>query len=135
MSLVQLNWNPERRQLKQFGLFSLVLLPFVTWLWGASGTAIGVSAAIGAVLAAIGFVAPQALKPVFLGLSLILMPIGIVLGEVLLFLVYLTVIVPIGLIFKLMRRDRLQLKLDRDCPSYWQDKHLPTSPARYYQQY
>lgn len=135
MSLVQLNWNPERRQLKQFGLFSLVLLPFVTWLWGASGTAIGIAAAIGAVLAVIGLAAPQVLKPVFLGLSLILMPIGIVLGEVLLFLVYLTVIVPIGLIFKLMRRDRLQLTLDRDCPSYWQDKPRSPSPARYYQQF
>jgi hypothetical protein len=135
MSLVQLNWNPEDRQLKQFGLLSLVLFPFVTWIWGASWTAIGVSAAAGAVFAAIGVVAPQVLKPVFLGLSLILMPIGIVLGEVLLFLAYVTVIVPTGIFFRLMGRDRLQLKLDRECESYWQDKHLPTSPSRYYQQY
>lgn len=135
MSLVQLNWNPEDRQLKQFGLLSLVLFPFVTWIWGASWTAIGVSAAIGAGFAALGIVAPRVLKPVFLGLSLILMPIGIVVGEILLFLVYVTVIVPIGIIFRLMGRDRLQLKFDRECESYWQDKHLPSSPSRYYQQY
>ncbi|HSG71946.1 MAG TPA: hypothetical protein VLA12_16130 [Planctomycetaceae bacterium] len=135
MSLVQLNWNPEDRQLKQFGLLSLVLFPCVTWIWGASWTAIGISAAIGALFATIGTAAPKILKPVFLGLSLILMPIGIVLGEVLLFLAYVMVIVPIGIIFRLKGRDRLQLKFDRECESYWQDKHLPTSPSRYYRQY
>ncbi|HUG18283.1 MAG TPA: hypothetical protein VMM56_04860 [Planctomycetaceae bacterium] len=135
MSLVQLNWNPEDRQLKQFGMLSLVLFPFVTWIWGASWSAIGIAAVIGAFFATIGTAAPQVLKPVFLGLSLILMPIGIVVGEILLFLAYVTVIVPIGIIFRLMGRDRLQLKFDRECESYWQDKHLPTSPSRYYQQY
>ncbi|HUG20474.1 MAG TPA: hypothetical protein VMM56_15915, partial [Planctomycetaceae bacterium] len=114
---------------------SLVLFPFVTWIWGASWSAIGIAAAIGAGFSALGIVVPQVLKPVFLGLSLILMPVGIVVGEVLLFLAYVTVIVPIGIIFRLLGRDRLQLKFDRKCESYWQDKHLPTSPSRYYQQY
>lgn len=135
MSLVQLNWNPEDRQLKQFGLLSLALFPFVTWIWGASWTAIGISATIGALFATIGTAAPKILKPVFLGLSLILMPLGIIIGEVLLFLAYVMVIVPIGIIFRLKGRDRLQLKFDRECESYWQDKHLPTSPSRYYRQY
>ena len=135
MSLVQLNWNPEERQLKQFGLFSLILLPFVVWLWGGSWTSVGVSVAIGGVIAAIGVVAPHVLKPLFLGLSLILMPIGIVVGELLLLLVYVLVFIPIGIIFKLMGRDRLQLKINRECSSYWQDKQLPKSPGRYYQQF
>lgn len=135
MPLVQLNWNPEERQLKQFGWFSLVLLPLVAWFWGATFFLIGIFFGIGALLALLGMVAPRVLKPVFVGLSLILMPIGLVVGEIMLVVVFLLVFLPIGLIFRIMGRDRLQLKINRRRKSYWQPKETPSQTERYFRQY
>jgi hypothetical protein len=135
MALVELNWNPEDRQLKQFGWFSLIMLPFLAWLWGATTFVIGILGGIGAVLAILGMAAPQILKPIFLGLSLILMPIGLVVGEILMMAVFLFVFLPIGLIFRMMGRDRLQLTIDRSRSSYWQPKEISSSKERYFRQY
>lgn len=135
MSLVQINWNPATRQLRQFGWVSLILLPTVAWLWGATLFVIGIFAGVGALFALLAAIAPQVLKPVFLGLSLLFLPIGLVVGEVLMLLVFLFVFLPIGLLFRLMGRDRLQLKLDRDRTSYWQRKNLPSQTERYFRQY
>jgi hypothetical protein len=135
MPFVHINWKPATRQLRQFGWVSLILLPFVAWLWGATLFVIGIFAGIGVLLALLGAFAPRALKPVFLGLSLIFLPIGLVVGEILMLLVFLLVFLPIGLVFRLLGRDRLQLKLDRNRESYWQPKNLPSQTERYFRQY
>ena len=135
MALVQLNWNPEDRQLKQFGWFSLIMLPLIAWLWGATMMVIGVCFGVGLLFAVLGMAVPRVLKPIFLGLSLILMPIGMVIGELLMVLVFLLVFLPIGLVFRLMRRDRLELTIDRNRQSYWQPKILPSRKERYFRQY
>ena len=135
MSLVQINWNPATRQLRQFGWVSLLLLPFVAWLWGATLFVIGIFAGIGLLLALMAAVAPRALKPLFLGLSLLFLPIGLVVGEIMLLLVFLLVFLPIGFVFRLLGRDRLQLKIDRNRQSYWQPKILPSHTERYFRQY
>ncbi len=135
MKLVEFQWHPTERQLKQFGWVALVMLPLLAWFWGGSGLLIGSFAGVGGVLAALGMLRPAALKPVFLGLSLLFLPLGLVLGELLVLCVYAIAIVPLGLVFRILGRDRLQLKIDRDAPSYWNEKPRVTNPRRYFRQY
>lgn len=135
MPLVRINWNPETRQLRQFGWVSLIFLPLAAWLWGATTFTIGLFAGVGLLFALLAALAPRVLKPVFLGLSLLFLPIGLVVGEVLMLLVFLLVFLPIGLIFRLMGRDRLQLKIEKERASYWQPKNLPSQTERYFRQY
>lgn len=135
MSLIQINLDPSQRQLKQFALLSAVMFPGLAWLWGGGVNTVLTCGIIGAALAVFSFVLPQVVKPVFVGLSLLLTPIGLVLGEVFMFLAYYSTFLPIGLCFKLIGRDRLQRKIDRSCETYWMDKKTPTSPERYFQQY
>lgn len=135
MSLVHINWNPESRQLKQFGWLSLVLLPLVAWIWGATLPWIGIVAGIGGLLALLGSISPAFLKPIFVGLSLVLMPIGLVVGEVMLVLIFFLIFLPMGLVFRMMGRDRLQRKLDRSATTYWQKKASPDKLERYFRQY
>lgn len=135
MPLVQLNWNPEDRQLKQFGWFSLVMLPLIAWFWGATASLIGIFFGVGALLTVVGMLVPKVLKPIFVGLSLVLMPIGLVVAEIMMMAVFLTVFLPIGLVFRMMGRDRLQLTLDRNRESYWQPKEIPSQKERYFRQY
>ena len=135
MKLVELNWNPPERQLRQFGIIALLVLPLVGWLWRGSLPVIAGLAATGGVLALIGVVFPRALKPVFIALMLVTMPIGLVVGELAMLLIYFGVFLPIGLLFKIMGRDSLRLKLNLQAKSYWERKPQPRNPATYFRQF
>jgi hypothetical protein len=92
-----------------------------TWLEGAL-------AGIGLLLVAFGLAAPERLAPLNrawtkLGLILFKVVNPLVLG-----LIYLTTIVPIGLLMRLRGRDLLSLKLDRQAASYWVVRE-PPGPA------
>ena len=134
MSLIDTNWNPTHRQLRQFGVICLCALPLLGWLWLGMHQAVGWLAAIGLAIAAVGFVFPPAVKPIFIGLMIVATPIGMVIGEFVLLVTFFGLFLPIGLIFRLLKRDALELKLDRQAKTYWQAKKQPTNVASYYRQ-
>jgi len=135
MAMIELNWHPTSRQLRQFGGLCLVLLPLVAWFWSASQPVVIALAGIGLLIFMTAWLHPKAISPLFVGLMLVTVPIGVVLGELAMLLIYLLVFLPIGIGFRLLRRDRLQLKLDRAAASYWQPKRPPRSVASYYRQF
>jgi hypothetical protein len=118
MRLVEVVWKPTDRQLRQFGVTLLVALPLLGWLWGFDGRAIAILAAVGVALAGLGFLSAPALKPLFLALSLITLPIGLVVGELVLALVFFGVIWPLAALFRVLGRDALQRKLEPEVLSY-----------------
>ena len=88
----------------------------------------GTLAAVGLVLVVVGLVAPARLallNRAWTGLGLILFK---VVNPVVLGLIYLTTIVPIGLIMRLLGRDLLSMKWDRQATSYWVLRE-PPGPA------
>ncbi len=134
MKLIEINWNPSHRQLRQFGFVCMIALPLIVWIWGGSWQLIGTLAGIGLAIAAVGLFVPMALKYLFLGLSIIAIPIGLVIGELATMLIYFGVFLPIGLVFRIMSRDALQMKLNRNATTYWQPKKQPSGPTSYYRQ-
>ena len=143
MKLIDINRNPTDRQLQQFGVAALIFLPLIGWLAtgkprtieAANLPLLGGLAAVGLVLAVLGFIKPKALGPVFVGASLITLPIGLVVGEAVLLVIFYGLFAPMGLVFRLIGRDALQRRLDRGVTTYWQNKRQPDSPARYYRQF
>jgi hypothetical protein len=98
------------------------------WEGGAAGWVEGALATIGALLVIFGLVAPARLAPLNrawtrLGLLLFKVVNPVVLG-----LIYLSTIVPIGLLLRLRGRDLLSLKFDRQAASYWVVRE-PPGPA------
>ncbi len=134
MSLVQANWHPTHRQLRQFGVLCAVALPCVSWLWSLSTMWIVCLSIAGMLLALLSWWLPIAVAPLFVGVMLITLPIGLVLSEIVLLLVYALVFVPIGIAFRCLGRDRLERRIDRNCDSYWVAKPRPRSLASYYRQ-
>ena len=145
MSHIEINWNPTDRQLKQFGSIALVGFPLAAWVlsgwpgWGTAWTGthtnvIGGAALLGVLAALVALSRPQLLKPTFLLLTLITFPIGLVVSEVLVLLIYVTLFVPMGLLFRIIGRDALERTIDRDCASYWQSKAQPPNPRSYFRQ-
>lgn len=134
MSLVNANWKPTQRQLKQFGLLCALALPGLAWLWSLGSVWIGALALVGVVIATLAWCLPVAVKPIFIGLMLVALPMGWVLSELILLLVYGLLFVPMGCVFNCLGRDRLHRRFDRRSESYWEAKSQPRSVASYYRQ-
>ncbi len=135
MKLVEINWNPTDRQLRQFGVVCLVALPTLGWVWGGGWPVVLILAAIGLGGAILGWAAPQTLKPVFVVFSLAAMPFGVVLGELAMLLIYFGCFLPLAIIMRCVKRDALQLKLDRRAKTYWRKKAPPKDAASYFRQF
>jgi len=134
MNLFQINWRPTNRELRQFGGVCMFALPLLSWVWGGSWWTIGSLAAVGVALASLGAVVPVALIPPYLLLTVVATPIGLVVGELMLVIIYFGVFLPIGMLFRWMQRDALGLEVNRARATYWHPKKLPCSLASYYRQ-
>lgn len=134
MKLADFQWNPTPRQLRQFGAVSVVMLPLLAWLWHGHPSVILGLAGAGLLMALLSWVWPPVIKPLFIGLMLIAFPVGMVIGELVLLVIYFGVFLPIAVVFRLQGRDTLLLKRDASRSSYWQRRKRPQDPARYYLQ-
>ena len=135
MALMNFISNPTNRQLRQFGVVGLVVLPSVTWLWTLDLVAVCWAGAAGLGACGIGFVAPTILKPVYLGLTIATMPIGLILGEVVMLLIYFGLFLPMSIVFRIIGRDALKRRTQNGEESFWQKKKRPTSVRNYYHQF
>lgn len=135
MAVFRINTKPSDRQLRQFGLLCIVLMPAIAWVWGGSNSTILATALIGAGLGLLGVIAPSALKPVFVGLVLVSFPIGFIIGELILLMIFVGVFLPMALLFRIIRRDVLQRRLNAGSETFWVPRNAPSNVRRYFQQY
>jgi len=137
--MIEIDWNPEEKLLRQFGFIAVFGFPLMGLaFWWLSGAPIGLLytfIGIGLVCLLLGLTFPPALKPVFLGMSLIAIPIGFVVSFVLLILIYFTIFTIVGLAFRLMGKDPLIKGPNADLKSYWIVRKGSPSPASYLRLY
>ena len=69
-----------------------------------------------------------------LGLTLLTLPIGLVVGEIILMTIYFLLFLPVSLVFRLIGRDALKRGIDRSAKTYWQSKPEPAGPESYFRQ-
>ncbi len=138
MSLVPINWRPDRKTLAEFSEFGMFFLgmvaaPLAYFRGHATLAALfWVAAVLGRL---VGLVRPAWLRPVFLGLTLATWPIGWVVSNLALGLLYYAVITPIGLAIRLAGRDLLARKLDRAAETYWEPYNPDRGMDRYLRQF
>jgi multisubunit Na+/H+ antiporter MnhG subunit len=141
---VKIDWNPPARQLRQFGWISLAAFPLLVWLFSGRPVvhgwtqpkvvALAAAFAVGSVFAVFGTVRPQWLRPAFVGMMIVGFPIGVVVGEVLFAVVFFVVITPVALYFKLIGRDALERRIDKNAETYWKPRKQPSGPESYLRQ-
>ena len=128
---MDIDWTPTNTKLRQFGWICLLgfgLLGGVArWLWELPLLG-DVFFVIGPLLTVVGLVHAPALRYVFIGMSVVSLPIGFVVSHLLLGVLYYLVLTPIGLIMRLAGKDPLRLKGDRNALSYWVERQ-PPGPA------
>jgi len=139
MSVIEVNRNPTRRQLNQFGFIWLGFLAFfgalATWRWEAPavGTVLWAAAVVVPVL---GWLWLGFMRAVFVGMSYAAWPIGFVVSHVVLALVYYGVLTPIGLAMRLVGYDPMRRRFEPDADSYWIERDsTPVDAGRYFRQF
>ena len=130
--------NPDRRTLGQFSeawmfAFGMVAAPLMLWRGQPN---LAVAAWVAAIVGrAVGLVRPELLRYVFVGLTALTWPIGWVVSNLMLAIVYYGVITPIGLIRRRGGRDPLGRKLDPSAASHWAEVRPNMRPDRYFRQF
>ncbi len=146
--MLSIDLNPDRRALRTFGLIWLVAFGLIgAWIFFRHhflffdiseksapnvGAVVGGVAALGGLLAAF---APQALRPFYVALTLIALPIGFVISYLVVGLLFYGVVVPVGLVRRAFGRDPLTRKLVPGQVTYWIRRERIGDVSRYYRQY
>src|SRR5262249_32793819 len=122
MSLVSINWTPTDRQLRQFAVAACVALPILAGIWSRGNLALVATLGAAGALAIVGWLSPQRIRPLFLAVTLAMLPFGIVIGEIILVVVYFGLFFAVGGAFRLIGRDSMTRTLDRRAATYWSIK-------------
>ena len=144
--LIELNVRPDRTTLRSFGFITLggcgvlALCAWQRWLMFAaltqSATAVALAlVAVGAGCALASLVAPQANRPLYVALSLVSYPIGLVMSHVIMATLYFGLFAPIAIVFRVLGRDPLERRFDAATGSYWKASPKARSKEDYFRQY
>jgi hypothetical protein len=137
MALLQINWNPNRRELRQFaalwvGFFGLI---GVYCLWVGDSLTLAVTLWAVSVVGVAGWFIPTCIRPFYVVWLAIAMPIGWTVSHVILLIMYYLVLTPMGLIMRVCGYDPLQRRFDRSAKTYWRDQEQSGSPEQYFKQF
>ena len=147
MAFVKLDLNPPPRILRQFGLIGLMafaaLATMAYWHVGlfrplspeAARWSVYVLAALAAYSGLFAAVMPRGLRPLYVLLTIVSYPIGVVVFHVVMAVVFYLVITPMGILFKIVGRDALHRRFDPAAPTYWIRRRPPADAKRYFRQF
>ena len=139
MSLMQINYTPDNKGLKDFGKIALVAaIAIPLLLYFVKGLAlqwVAVIFAAGCTIFLSSLISLKLTRLIFIGLTMLTMPIGLVVNFILMSLFYFLLLTPVGLFFRLIGRDALSRKFDSTQKSYWQKHNPPESFERYFRQF
>lgn len=139
MPLIEINWKPDDKQLRGFGLaalivtvaISIILYYFkdVSIIWA------GIVFGIGFIIFLTSRFAIEITRMFYISLTAITMPIGICVSFILMSIFYFLLLLPVGIVFKLIGRDPLYRKFDTSAESYWIEHRQAEKIDRYFQQF
>ena len=136
-----MNWSdvtkpPKAKLLRQFaGLWLLFFVGLGAWRAWHLGldTRAETMIAAGVIVGVLGLIQPMAIRWIYTGWMIAAFPIGWTVSRVMLAVLFYLVFTPLALVFRLMRRDALQLKR-RQTGSYWTPRPAPGNVKEYFRQ-
>lgn len=148
MSMIEVDWRPDRGKLRSFGLIALVVFgALAAWLHfkhrligiemssRTAQTAAAVLAATAAYAGLAAVLAPRVVRPLYLLLTAVTLPIGFVLSHVALASIFYAILTPVALIFRLIGRDTMHRRFDPGTTTYWVRRPIVTDARRYFRQF
>ena len=145
--LLDINLAPDDSTLRKFGFISLAGfggLSALAWhealmfSFGLGSARFAVTSVLGvlAVLTTLfSLVWPRGNLPIYLGLSLLSYPIGLVVSHVMLFALFFGLFAPMALVLRLIGRDPMQRKKQPQTDSYWTQARAGRTRDSYFRQF
>jgi hypothetical protein len=137
--LIEIQWHPAAKQLRVFGagalLASIAAALVLHFVWGLAALWAIVVFAAGAALCLCSLVSPALTRILYIGLTLVAMPIGFVVSLILLAAFYFLLLTPVALVFRLIGRDALCGRFDAAATSYWVPHKPSEDMERYFHQF
>lgn len=93
---------------------------------------LGVTAVVGVLL---HFIVPVVFRWIFVVWMVLAFPIGWVVSQIALALMFYGIVTPVALIFRMTGRDRLRRVKPANATTYWIPKEMPADVRRYFRQY
>lgn len=136
--MISIDWNPDRKTLRTFAIglcvFSMVYAAWLVWGQRLVGVRAWVCLVAG-LLGAVGVIAPPLLRWVYVSWMVLVFPIGWMVFQASLAILYYAVIWPLGVMMKALGRDPLQLRPDPRATTYWNKRPQSDDPRRHFRQY
>ncbi|RMF22645.1 MAG: hypothetical protein D6760_07010 [Deltaproteobacteria bacterium] len=137
MAMIDINWHPSRRELRQFAALWLGVFGLIgAWkLYGSSGAAGWPWAIVAGALGLPGLLWPPLVRPVYVAWMALAFPIGWTVSHLLLALIYYGVVTPIGLILRASGTDPMMRRFDPEAETYWVEHRTGDDKSRYFKQF
>jgi Saxitoxin biosynthesis operon protein SxtJ len=138
MQWSDVQFDPPRTTLRQFaGLWLVVWGGLALWQAfvrgrGELGLALG---AFALTIGLVGLARPQWVRVIYVGWMVLAFPIGWMISQVMLVVMFFGLFAPIGLVFRLLGRDPLQRARQPEPKSYWTPKPAPADLRHYFKQF
>jgi hypothetical protein len=138
MKWADLPLNPSAKVLRQFAAAWLVFFCAIglhQWL-GKGHPELGQGLCVMAVIiGTLGLFKPMIVRWIFVVWMILAFPIGWVISQVTLGVLFFGLITPVALFFRMRGRDLLSRKPAPERASFWVDKTTPADPRSYFNQY
>ncbi len=125
--------KPTPRVLRQFAGAWLAF--FLIWsaiaLWKRHNVPLSCAFAVVALFGIVGLIKPNAIRLPFIVASLVAFPIGWLMSQILLAVMFYGVITPVGFFWRIRGRDTLQLRSQPKQPTFWMKRGSQPTPDRY----
>lgn len=137
MALIEIKRDPSPKDLTVFsaGGGGLCLIAAALTRYRGHTTLAGVLVAVAVGLVLCRLLSRAATRRLYLAFTYATLPIGWTLGTLLMAGFYYGLLLPVGLVFRLIGRDPLQRRWDRRAETYWVPHGMPTDQKRYFQQF
>jgi hypothetical protein len=130
--------KPSRRVLRQFAAAWLVFFLAVgVFRYVARGQhQLGIVFGVVAVVAGLmGLIRPAAVRWLFVGATVLAFPIGWVVSQVMLSVMFYGILTPLAVLFRIRGRDLLALRPTPNRQTFWTPKQTPEDMGSYFRQY
>jgi hypothetical protein len=140
----EVNWNPQRRERRQFARSLVIGFPVLALVWLILGRLFSGTwmvqpalwvAGLGAGGGIILWLVPTIAKPFYILWYGIACSMGLVISNVLLITFYLTIVTVFGKLRRAFGRPAVQKEMNRSAVSYWREAEKVSDPKRYYSQF
>ena len=138
MALIEINWKPSAKEVRQFAGLCLVIFGLMgAWSWHRSGT---IDTARWFWLAAggiglTGLTVPALVRPLYVGWMLAAFPIGWTVSHLLLGAIYFLLLTPLGIMLRLIGHDPMKRAFEPEADTYWVEHHTGGDPKTYFRQF